>query len=300
MTHTDIKREGWITHLPHKWQPFAILMRLDRPIGWWLLLLPSLWGIALAMNGALNLRVEYFYLILLFFIGAILMRGAGCIINDLWDRDLDKQVARTQSRPIANGEVSLRKAFIFLTAILTISFLILIQLPILTVMLGLFAVLLVILYPLMKRITWWPQAFLGITFNFGALMGFSAVTQTLSIQTFTLYAAGIFWTLGYDTIYALQDKEDDALVGIKSTARLFGNNVKKAVGIFYAVSFILLITTLFLVNAPWWAYLFMFLTIFFFVRQIQNIDINNPQIALDIFKSNRNLGILIFFIFMMA
>ncbi len=300
MTHTDIKREGWIAHLPQNWQPFAILMRLDRSIGWWLLLLPSLWGIALAVNSPIKLGVEHLFLIILFFIGAILMRGAGCIINDLWDRDLDKQVSRTQSRPIASGEVSIPKAFIFLAGLLMLSLIILLQLPLITIWLGLFAVFLVIIYPLMKRIIWWPQAFLGITFNFGALMGFSAVTQTLSIQAFTIYAAGIFWTLGYDTIYALQDKEDDALVGIKSTARFFGQNVRKAVGVFYMVSFALLIITLFLANAAWWAYLLMSLTVFFFIRQIQDIDINNPQTALDIFKSNRNLGIVVILVFMIA
>ncbi len=300
MTHTDIKREGWISRLPDKWQLYAILMRLDRPIGWWLLLLPSLWGIALAVDNPLNFKMDHLYLMILFFIGAILMRGAGCIINDLWDRDLDKRVVRTQFRPIASGEISIRKAIICLSILLMFSFLILIQLPIITIFLGLFAVVLIITYPLMKRIIWWPQAFLGVTFNFGVLMGFSAVSQSLSIQAFALYIAAIFWTLGYDTIYALQDKEDDALVGIKSTARLFGKNVKKAVQVFYIISFMFLMTTLFLTQASWWAYLLMLLTVFYFARQVQDIDINNPQIALDIFKSNRDLGILIFLVFIVA
>ncbi|MEM7618046.1 MAG: 4-hydroxybenzoate octaprenyltransferase [Pseudomonadota bacterium] len=300
MSYTDIKRQGWIKRLPADWQPYVVLMRLDRPIGWWLLLLPGWWGIILGTGGLSNVNGHTAYLMLLFFIGAILMRGAGCVINDLWDRDLDKKVERTQTRPLASGEITIRQALYFLSTLLGVSFLILIQMSMLTIYLGLFSMLLVTTYPLMKRFTWWPQAFLGITFNFGVLMGYSAVTGTLSIEAVFLYIAAIAWTLGYDTIYALQDKDDDALIGIKSTARLFADNTQKWVTIFYLATIFILWAALILINAAIWSYLFLFFAGLYFYWQVQTLKLNDAANALERFKINRDVGLIICFIFLFA
>ena len=232
MTHTDIKTEGWISKMPQSWQPYAVLMRLDRPIGWWLLLLPGWWGIMLGANGVTGMYNADWRLMILFLIGAIIMRGAGCIINDLWDRDLDQQVERTKMRPLASGQISMLNAIMFLFFMLFTAFIILLQTSAITIFLGVLSLFFVATYPLMKRITWWPQAFLGLTFNFGALMGWGAATHHLGWEPFVLYAAGFFWTLGYDTVYAHQDKEDDQIVGIKSTAILFGERSKFWVGLY--------------------------------------------------------------------
>lgn len=300
MSYTDIKRQGWISKFPEKWQPYAVLMRLDRPIGWWLLLLPGWWGIILGSGGIHHVNGHTAYLMILFFIGAVLMRGAGCVINDLWDRDLDKKVERTQTRPLASGEVTLRQAAYFLVALLGLSFLILIQMSMMTIYLGIFSMLLVITYPLMKRFTWWPQAFLGITFNFGVLMGYSAVTGTLSIDSILLYMAAIAWTLGYDTIYALQDKEDDELIGIKSTARLFAENTQKWVTVFYLATIFILWAALILMNAAIWSYLFLFFAGLYFYWQVQTLKLEDAVNALERFKINRDVGLIICFIFLFA
>ncbi len=220
--HTDIKSEGWlISHLPVFLRPYAVLARIDRPIGIWLLLLPGWWAVMLASGGVVRMSGHDWKIFFLFGVGAVIMRGAGCVVNDLWDRDLDKQVERTRLRPIASGAVSVKQAVGFLIVLLALGFLILLQMNFLTILLGVISLPLIAVYPLMKRFTWWPQAFLGITFNFGALMGWSAVTGEISVAALLLYAGGICWTLAYDTIYAHQDIEDDALAGIKSTARLF-------------------------------------------------------------------------------
>ena len=298
MSHTDIKREGFIAKLPRCFQPYAVLMRLDRPIGWWLLLFPGWWAILLSV--AWNLRADSFvaygwliYNATLFFIGAILMRGAGCVINDLWDRDLDAKVERTKTRPLASGEVKIWQAAIFLFSLLMVSLIILLQMPWTTIKLGFLAIIPVILYPYMKRITWWPQLFLGITFNFGVLMGWSAMTGDLSLPPLILYLACIFWTLGYDTIYAHQDKDDDALIGIKSTARLFGNNSKIWVSIFYTVFFLLLCLATILSAAYIWAPLFFMPAGIHLIWQIFTWDMHNPKSSLSIFKSNCTFGFLV-------
>jgi len=295
MTHTDIKRQGWIQYLPQSWQPFAILMRIDRPIGWWLLLLPSWWGIILGAGGLSGIDNQIIFFMGLFLIGAILMRGAGCIINDLWDRDLDKKVERTKSRPLASGEVSIKGAVSFVLILLLMGLFILLFFPRLTVALGSFSIILVIAYPLMKRFTWWPQAFLGITFNFGALMGYSAVTGELSGIAILMYIAGIFWTLGYDTIYAIQDQEDDALVGIKSTARLFGHHVRAWITVFYSAVILILLASLILIKASIGAYLFLLLVGFYFYWQVKTLKTEESKNALRRFKINRDVGILICF-----
>jgi 4-hydroxybenzoate polyprenyltransferase len=208
-------------------------MRLDKPIGTWLLLLPCWWSIALAAKTIPNIG-----LMILFGIGALVMRGAGCVINDIYDRKLDAAVERTRDRPLASGEIKLWQAILFLGALLVIGLGILHLLNSLTVGLGIASLFLVVTYPLMKRLTFWPQLFLGFTFNWGALMGWAAVTGMIGLPTIPLYIAGIFWTLGYDTIYAYQDRDDDVRVGIKSTARLLGDKPLPWIALFYMLSLI--------------------------------------------------------------
>ncbi|WIA35236.1 hypothetical protein OEZ86_003698 [Tetradesmus obliquus] len=217
---------SWVERaLPTPVVPYAQLMRLDKPIGSWLLAWPGLWSIALAAGPG---QLPDLWLTALFGVGAVLMRGAGCTINDLWDRDIDKQVARTRSRPLAAGAVTPTAALVFLAAQLSLSLSILLQLNTYTQVLGVASLLLVGTYPLMKRVTWWPQAFLGLAMNYGALMGYSAAAGACDWGiVLPLYAAGVNWTLVYDTIYAHQDKADDKLVGVKSTALLFGDDTKK-------------------------------------------------------------------------
>ena len=198
----------WIDRIPDRLRPFAVLARWDRPIGTWLLLWPCWWAVALA-PGWPDLK-----LLALFAIGAVAMRGAGCVINDLADRDLDARVERTRHRPLASGRLTTGEALAFLALQLLVGLLVLLSFNRFTILLGLASLPLVIVYPLMKRVTWWPQAFLGVTFNWGALVGWSAVTGDLAAPALTLYVAGFLWTLGYDTIYAHQDKADDAVIGV--------------------------------------------------------------------------------------
>lgn len=232
--HTDIRSGDWIDRrTPPGARPYLRLMRLDRPIGTWLLLLPGWWAIALAAPPA---ALPDLRLMALFGIGAVLMRGAGCVVNDILDRDIDAEVERTRVRPIPSGQVSVGQALGFLAALLAVSFLILISLSPTAIVLGVASLALVFPYPLMKRITWWPQAFLGLTLNWGTLMGWAAVTNGLGLPALVLYAAGIVWTLGYDTIYAHQDKEDDARIGVKSSARYLGAASRPWIAVFYALT----------------------------------------------------------------
>ncbi len=292
MAFTDI-RFDLVAHLPEKLRPYALLMRLDRPTGWWLLLLPGWWAIALHGMSAGGMSMRHWSLMGLFFIGAIVMRGAGCIINDLWDRDLDKQVERTRMRPLASGAVSIRQAALFLGALLCIGLVILLQTSPLAIALGVGSMVLVILYPLMKRITWWPQASLGITFNFGALIGWAALENDVSATPLLLYVAGIFWTLGYDTIYAHQDKEDDALAGIKSTARLFGARSKIWVSVFYILCWCLLVVAVLTALSGAYAAHFLIPAAAHFVWQIYRWDMDDPASSLKMFKSSIIAGLLV-------
>lgn len=300
MTPIDIKHEGWISKLPRPWQPYAILMRLDRPIGWWLLLLPGWWGIVLGANGVSGMYASDIYLMIYFLIGAILMRGAGCIINDLWDRDFDSQVARTKTRPLASGQIKMPQAVIFLFSLLFISFIILLQTSGVTILLGILSLAFIVAYPYMKRITWWPQAFLGLTFNFGALMGWGAATHYIGWSALILYAAGFFWTLGYDTIYAHQDKEDDEIIGIKSTALLFGERSKFWVSIFYGCAMILIALASIVAGSGLISLALLALPAIHLFRQILEWDIDDPHSALLIFKSNRNFGLLVLVSFLVS
>lgn len=284
--HTDIKREGWVEKLlPPVLRPYAALARLDRPIGIWLLLLPGWWAILLASNKPTRMDGEVWEFLVLFGIGAVVMRAAGCVVNDLWDRDLDRQVGRTSLRPLASGEVTVRQAVIFLAALLVAALVILLQFNALTILLGVLSLPLIAVYPLMKRFTWWPQLFLGFTFNFGALMGWSAVTGSVDFPALLLYAGGIFWTLGYDTIYAHQDKEDDALAGIKSTALLFGEKSRRYVAAFFCIAYVLIFTasqSLFLIPAA-----------LHLAWQLYAWKPDDAESSLRTFKSNRDFGILV-------
>lgn len=280
--HTDIKRLVWIErYLPKHIRPYAYLTRIDRPIGIWLLLLPGLWGLTRASGG-----IPPLYECTLFLIGATLMRGAGCIINDIWDRDLDKQVERTQNRPLACATLSLKQAIVFLATLLLISSIILLQFNWTTIALGTLTLPLIAIYPLMKRFTYWPQIMLGLTFNFSALMGYSAITGTITAPAILLYIGACFWTIGYDTIYAHQDKEDDALIGVKSTALRLGEHSKFWVTGFFALA----LTAITLATTPSW---FIVLPALHAAWQIRTWDMNNQESSLHVFKSNTIMGLLI-------
>jgi len=287
---SDIPRNGWVDRfLPAAWRPYARLSRLDRPIGTWLLLFPCWWSILLA-RPALG---EALWLFVLFGLGALVMRGAGCTYNDLVDRDFDAAVARTADRPIPSGQVSVRAAVVWLVAQLVVALVILLQLNLFSIGLGVLSLLLVFTYPLMKRITWWPQFFLGLAFNWGALMGYAAVTGGLDEAPLLLYLAGIFWTLGYDTIYAHQDKEDDALIGVKSSALRLGAKTVPALYFFYGAT----IAVLAMVGSV--AGLGIAYTVALVVAaaqlvwQIREGRIDDPADCLVKFKSNRLVGWLV-------
>lgn len=293
MAHTDINSKGWILRLPPKMRPYLILMRLDRPIGTWLLLLPGWWSIVLARGGVAHLTGPDYYLFVLFGFGAIIMRGAGCVINDLWDRRLDRRVNRTRLRPLASGALSTFQAFIYLGVLLLLGFLILIQMNAIAVLLGCLSLGFVIIYPSMKRITWWPQAFLGLTFNFGALIGWAAVTGSIATPAILLYSAGFFWTLGYDTIYAHQDIEDDMQVGIKSTALLFRGDSKKWIARFYGIAWLLLLLAFIAANTGGVSCLLLSLAGAHMAWQWRSWNPASPASSLRIFKSNRDFGLIV-------
>jgi len=233
--HTDIRYDGWLDRLmPTAVGPYLRLARLDRPIGTWLLLFPCWWSLALAARGWPDGR--WLWLAALFAVGAVVMRGAGCTVNDILDRDLDAQVERTRGRPIPSGQVTGRQALAFMAFQMLLGLAVLLQLAPFAIGLGVASLVLVFTYPLMKRVTWWPQAFLGLAFNWGALMGWAAVHDGLAAPPLILYGAGIAWTLGYDTIYAHQDKEDDARIGVKSTALRLGDRSRPWIAGFYGVT----------------------------------------------------------------
>ena len=280
-----------------KFQTFIKLTRLDKPIGIFLLFWPCVWGITLGyyFNTNTNLYLKY---IILFFLGSILMRSAGCIFNDIVDRNLDKKVRRTKERPVASGKVSVLRAFIYIVVLCLIALLILLQFNWLTITLGMGSMILAFVYPFMKRITYWPQLFLGLTFNWGIIMGWTAITNSMSIEPLVLYLAAIFWTLGYDTIYGLQDVSDDEVIGVKSTSIKFKNNVKVFVGTCYSlcVVFILILCLIMEIDKYILA-----LSVFFissFIYQLKIFKIDSPESCLTAFKANNLTGIFIFvFIF---
>jgi 4-hydroxybenzoate polyprenyltransferase len=286
---TDIRSGDWAERFaPPALVPYIRLARLDRPIGTWLLLFPGWWAIALAAPGWPEWR-----LMALFGIGAVVMRGAGCTLNDIIDRDFDARVQRTRTRPLPSGAVSLWQAMVFLALQLALGAAVLLSLDRLAVALGLAVLLLIGTYPLMKRVTYWPQFFLGLNFNWGALMGWAAATGSLGLPAFLLYGGGIAWTLGYDTIYAHQDKEDDVLIRVKSAALALGSRTRPWLFVFYAAATALWGAAGWAAGLGWPFWLAIVLVLFQLLWQAARVDIDDPADCLAKFRSNRTAGWLL-------
>jgi 4-hydroxybenzoate polyprenyltransferase len=282
----DTAAPGWL-------RPYLRLTRLDRPIGWWLLLLPCWWSSALAAvaDGAWGPSPWH---ILLFLVGAIVMRGAGCTWNDLVDRDIDGRVERTRSRPIPSGQVSARAALVFLVAQALVGLLVLLQFNSFAIATGIASLLVVAVYPFMKRVTYWPQIFLGLAFSWGALMGWAAARGRLEWPALLLYAGSIAWVIHYDTIYAHQDKEDDALVGLKSTALLFGARTKEALTLFSALAVVLIGLAGYLAHADLVFAIGLAAFAAHLAWQIVRIQVDDPDSCLAMFRANRDAGLILF------
>jgi 4-hydroxybenzoate polyprenyltransferase len=284
---------NWVDGLaPAIARPYLRLARLDRPIGSWLLLMPCWWSLGLA-----GMRAGHFpsvWQIVLFFIGAFAMRGAGCTWNDLVDRNLDGLVERTRSRPIPSGQVTVAQATAFMVAQALIGFLVLVQFNRFTVFTGLTSLLVVAIYPFMKRITYWPQIFLGLAFSWGALMGWPAAFGRLDWPALVLYAGSIAWVIGYDTIYAHQDREDDLLIGIKSTALLFGENTRPMLASFYAAAVVLVGIAGLMAGGGLIFVLGLIAFAAHLAWQVMRLDINDSAHCLKLFKSNRDAGLILF------
>ena len=276
---------------------FIELTRLNKPIGFMLLFWPCSWGLAYAYYEIQNLDLFLYYLVL-FFLGSILMRSAGCIFNDIVDKDLDKKVKRTKVRPIASGRITIRRSLFYVFTLCVLAFLILLQFNSLTIFLGLSSMFLAFSYPFMKRITYWPQLFLGITFNWGIIMAWAAMNNSLNIDIVILYVSAIFWTLGYDTIYGAQDMSDDEIIGIKSTSLKFKNNLK----LFVTVAYSIFIFMIFFLLKEFFEVkiIILLLTIFAFsiLYQIHKLDISDAGSCLKMFKINNYTGLLLFLIFL--
>ncbi|MGH6771444.1 MAG: 4-hydroxybenzoate octaprenyltransferase [Xanthobacteraceae bacterium] len=284
---------NWVDRIaPARIRPYLRLARLDRPIGSWLLLIPCWWSLGLA---AVHSRepVSVWHAIL-FFIGAFAMRGAGCTWNDIVDRDLDGRVERTRSRPIPSGQVSVAAAAAFLAAQALVGLAVLLQFNRFTVYLGLASLAVVAIYPFMKRITYWPQIVLGLAFSWGALMGWPAAFGRLDWPAIVLYAGSIAWVIGYDTIYAHQDREDDALIGIKSTALLFGENTKPMLAVFYTLAVALIAVAGLMAGAGVVFSVGLMIFAAHLSWQIRRLDIGDPDLCLKVFKSNRDAGLILF------
>jgi 4-hydroxybenzoate polyprenyltransferase len=284
---------NWVDWLAPAWtRPYLRLARLDRPIGSWLLLIPCWWSAAVAADSA-GAPVNAWHL-LLFFIGAFAMRGAGCTWNDLVDRDLDRRVERTRSRPIPSGAVTVPAAGVFLALQALVGLAVLLQFNSFTRLVGFCSLGVVAIYPFMKRITYWPQIVLGLAFSWGALMGWPALLGRLDIPPLLLYAGAIFWVIGYDTIYAHQDREDDALIGIKSTALLFGTRTRPAMAVFYGLAVLLLASSEWSAGAGLISTLGIGAFAAHLAWQVNRLDIADPALCLRLFKSNRDAGLLLF------
>ena len=284
----DSERSGLIGALPPRLRPFASLMRLDRPIGSWLLYWPCAWSVALA---GVQGRWDLF---LWFAIGAFAMRSAGCVYNDIVDRDLDKKVERTRLRPLANGRATVRSAWLLIGMLCTVGLLVLVQLNASAAMVALVSVAPVLAYPFMKRITWWPQAWLGLVFSWGALVGWPAVEGALGWPAVLLWLGSIAWVIGYDTLYAIQDIEDDALVGVKSSARRLGNKAPQGVAAFYAIALVLWGAAIWSVRPDWLALAALIPAALHLANQALRADLKDGEGALRLFRSNRTAGFLVF------
>lgn len=290
----DAVKGHWVeTRLPGWALPYAQLARFERPIGWWLLLLPCWWSVALATiadgDGFLNL-----WHIFLFLIGAIVMRGAGCTYNDIVDTHIDMAVSRTRSRPIPSGRLSKRAAVFFAMALCLIGLGVLLQFNLFAIITGFCSLFFVAIYPFMKRITHWPQLCLGLAFSWGALMGWAAHFGALTVAPLVLYAGAILWTVGYDTIYAHQDREDDALVGVKSTARLFGDKTKYWLIGFYGGATALFATSFVLAGAGVVSFAGLTLGAGHMIHQVIRLEIDDADQCLTLFRSNRDYGLILF------
>ena len=272
---------------------FIELTRLNKPIGYMLLFWPCLWGLTLTFMQDTNLD-KYFVYIIYFFLGSILMRSAGCITNDIVDKDFDKKVARTKNRPITSGKVSVKESFFYIVILCSLAFLILLQFNILTIILGISSMTLAFSYPFMKRLTYWPQLFLGITFNWGIIMAGSSILNTITPEIILLYIGAIFWTLGYDTIYGYQDIKDDEIIGVKSTSIKFKTNPKKFISLCYFLSICFFILLGLIGNYGINYYIFLILPIVHMSNQIFKLKIKDDLICLKVFKSNNFFGLLIF------
>jgi 4-hydroxybenzoate polyprenyltransferase len=285
---------NWVDRRAPAWaQPYLRLARFDRPIGAWLLLMPCWWSTALAAI-ATSARWPDPQLLVLFAIGAFVMRGAGCAWNDIIDRDLDARVARTRSRPLPSGQLTVLAAFAFAVALSLVGFVVLLQFNWFAISVGIASLTVVAFYPFAKRVTYWPQFVLGLAFSWGALMGWAGVFGRLDLPAFGLYAASILWVIGYDTIYAHQDREDDALIGIRSTARLFGLETKTALKIFYSGAAVLVVASIALVGGGVAAYAGVAAFAAHLIWQIHKIDVNDSALCLQLFRSNRDAGLLLF------
>ena len=284
----DSERRGFIGALPPRLRPYASLMRLDRPIGTWLLYWPCAWGVALA-----GIRGRW-DLLLWFALGAFATRSAGCVYNDIVDRDLDRRVERTRLRPLASGRVSVRSAWMLIGLLCVIGLIVLLQLNRMAAIVALVSVAPVAAYPFMKRITWWPQAWLGLVFSWGALVGWPAVTGSLDWPALLTWFGSISWVIGYDTLYAIQDIEDDALVGVKSSARRLGDKAPVGIGISYAIAVLLWAAAIWAVRPDWIALLALIPAALHLANQALRADLKDGELALKLFRSNRICGLLVF------
>ena len=288
--YSDIPKQGWVDRIvPPPARPYIRLARFDRPIGTWLLLFPCWWSIALATPGWPSIL-----LVVLFGLGAMIMRGAGCCFNDITDRHYDAQVARTADRPLPSGQMTVRQAVIWMGVLCLLGLVILLQFNLFAIGVGAASLALVFTYPLFKRFTHWPQAVLGLTFNWGALLGWAAVRGDIQTPALVLYAAGFFWTLGYDTIYAHQDKEDDALIGVKSTAVLLWGETRPWLWIFHAIAIALIGVSGWLVGLAWPFWAALALGALQLAWQSRDVKLDDPHDCLRKFRSNRLFGWLLF------
>ena len=289
VAYTDIGQGGWIARLPPKARAFANLARIDRPIGVWLLFLPGLWGILLGAPP----RAEAVRLLAVFALGSLAMRSAGCAVNDLWDRDIDRRVARTAGRPLASGALTVREALGFAAAALAVALVCLLALPPICWAMAAGSLVLVAVYPLAKRVTWWPQLVMGLPFGFGAPMGYVAATGRIDWACAALYAAAILWDLGFDTIYGFQDIEDDAVVGVRSTSRRFAGHARLFVGLAYGGAVAALAAAIGLAGGGWAGVALLVLPAALLARQVARLDTGSPPACLALFKSNRTVGLAV-------